>query len=91
MREFYTANTIFGGKMIQTVSQMKMKFQLRQQELLEIFYFVALPGADESIYNPHNKNSEYIFLHTFTEMDVSLRLEGGDHYFRVPAKKGLIL
>ena len=74
MREFYTANTIFGGKMIQTISQMKMKFKLTEQELLEIFYFVALPDAKESTYKLHNKNSEYIFLHTFTELDVSLRL-----------------
>ena len=90
MREFYKGTTIFGGKMIQTISRMKIKFNLTDQELLEIVYFLALPEAESYVYKLRNKRSQYLFLHTFTELDVMLKLERGNHYFRVPAKRGLI-
>ena len=61
-----------------------------EQELLEIVYFLAIPEAENYVYKLRNKSSQYIFLNTFTELDVKLKLEGGNHYFRVPAKRGLI-
>ena len=90
MKEFYKGTTLFGGRMIQTISRMKMKFNLTEQELLEITYFLVLPNAKSHVYKLRNKRSQYLFLHTFTELDVKLQLEGGNHYFRVPAKRGLI-
>ena len=51
---------------------------------------MALPGAEESTYKLHHNNSEYVFMLTFTQMDVILKLEEGDHYFIVPARRGLI-
>ena len=56
-----------------------------------MYYFVALPGAKELEYKPQNENCVYTFIHTFTEMDFILKLEGEEHYFKVPAKTGLIL
>ena len=90
MREYYKGTTIFCGKLIQTISRMKVKFNLTDQELLEITYFLALPDAKSHAYKLRNKRSQYLFLHTFTELDVMLKLERGNHYFRVPAKRGLI-
>ena len=91
MKEYYKGTTLFGSRMIQTISRMKMKFNLTEQELLEITYFLALPNAKSHVYKIRNKRSQYLFLHAFTELDVLLKLERGIHYFRVPPKRGLIL
>ena len=91
MMDYYTAKTVFGSKMISTVEAMKLKYRLRQKDVFEIYYNVALPGPKELEYTPHCDNCEYTFIHTFTEMDFILKLKGGDHYFKVPARSGLIL
>ena len=82
---------MFGSKMISTVEAMKLKYRLRKEEVFGVYYFVALPGAKELEYKPQNENFEYTFIHTFTEMYFILKLKGGEHYFKVPAKTGLIL
>ena len=69
---------------------MKVKFQLDQQEVEEIHFYMALPGAEESTYELHCSNSEYVFMLTYTQMDVILKLAEGDHFFKVPARRGLI-
>ena len=37
MMEFYTVKTVFGSKMISTVEAMKLKYNLRQQEVLLLY------------------------------------------------------
>ena len=90
MKDYLNANTPFGGKMIQALAQMKVKFQLDQQEVLEIYYYMASTGAQESKYELRHNDSEYVFMLTFTQMDVILELTEGDHYFIIPARQGLI-
>ena len=60
MRDFNTGSTLFGATMIQILSQMKLKFGLEQQEVLEIYYYMALPGAEESTYELQHNDSDYI-------------------------------
>ena len=90
-REFYTVNNIMGSKLVEITAHLKMKFGLSDQELLDIYYYVALPKAGELVYALRNENCQHIFLLTFTEMDVNLLLGDGVHYFRLPSKTGLIL
>ena len=91
MREFYTEKTAFGNKMILTVDAMKFKYRLRQKDVAAIYYGVALPGTKDQEYTPQCENCEYNFIHNFTEMDFILKLVEGDHYFKVPARSGLMI
>ena len=86
MKDYLNASNPFGGKMIQTLAQMKAKFQLEQQEVLEIYYYMASTGAQESKYELRHNDSEYVFMLTFTQMDVILELGEGNHYFIIPAR-----
>ena len=60
MKDYLNANNPFCGKMIQVLTQMKVKFQLDQQEVLEIYYYMASTGAQESKYELRHNDSEYV-------------------------------
>ena len=91
MKEHYGQKSQFGNKMMSTVESMKSKFRLRHEEVAEIYYWLALPGTEIQDYKPQCDRCEYTFIHTFTEMDFILKLDEGDHYFKVPARSGLVL
>ena len=91
MWEHYGQKSQFGNKMMSTVESMKSKFRLRHEEVAEIYYWLALPGTERQDYKPQCDRCEYTFIHTFTEMDFILKLAKGDHYFKVPARSGLLI
>ena len=90
MTDQYTVKSGFGNKLISTVNAIKMKYSLHKQEVFGISYFVAQPGATKSQYVPRTENCEIAILHSFTNLDVILVLNGEEHFVKVKSKTALV-
>ena len=90
MREHFTVKSVFGSKLVSTVDAIKLKYFLSKQEVFGISYFVAQPGAAKSQYVPRMENCENAILHTFTDLDVILVLNGEEHFVKVKSKTALV-
>ena len=90
MMKHFTADSEFGNKLISTVAAIKMKYSLDKQDVFGVSYFVAQPGAARSQYVPRMENCENVILHSFTDLDVILLLDGEEHFVKVASKTALV-